>query len=332
MAIRRFDTKLLLINACAEIILMVIDSLIPRNPTPIALPASSPITKTLLSLMLTSRLTYVTATRHLYSVCLYIDSFPRLAGLTKTLMASRPENFVTKYNLRSKEKPIHTLPRVPLLEIATSIYVTPYGHSCGAKNPGLSRICTLLELLAPNLKRLIFSIPNCCEQYEGYFHEKMVPTLCKLTSLEVFCSLEDSLWYDLHGELNDKKDIAWTHWPKLRTLSLNSTAPMEDEIWEWWGEMPNLQRVVLTLCEGLWDDNDFKGMYRDGQNDKETKKAMELVLVDHYCPKERLVLGTLYANKPDDSLQISFVGRSADPIPSIRRWFEQRLLAGYETF
>lgn len=123
-----------------EIIDLIINCLIPTNePLPIALPASSPVTKALLVLARTSRVTYPEAARLLYTHCLYIDSPERLHRVSRTLsiLAGRipshtrdvhlthcPEHMVTR--------PHPILPRVPSSAIVDSILWEP-----SARNPML---------------------------------------------------------------------------------------------------------------------------------------------------------------------------------------------------
>lgn len=123
-----------------EIILDIMESLIPTGHKAIAIPASDPITKTLLALVRTSSITRPTALRLLYTHCLYIDSSRRLDGLTKALRLSlkyeegqaiqekQPQRKIfkrTRFSLRSNNAQRQELSLVQVHKYATSLYLVP---------------------------------------------------------------------------------------------------------------------------------------------------------------------------------------------------------------
>ncbi|KAM0421489.1 hypothetical protein ACHAPT_010662 [Fusarium lateritium] len=67
-----------------DILVMIIEALAPEDPRPI-LPASDPITKTLLALTRVSKATYPTASKLLWQNCLYIDSKQRAQDFLRFL-------------------------------------------------------------------------------------------------------------------------------------------------------------------------------------------------------------------------------------------------------
>lgn len=318
-----------------EIILQIIDSLIPANLRAIALPASDPITKTLVSLTRTSKVTSERALQYLYSYCLYIDSWERLTGVMRALPVSQQQN----YHLHPDRIRPDIRDRTPLLKFTTSLYLAPFNNDWIDSPSQLQLICALLGFVAPTLKRLLLSAP--CQgttnmTFDQYNDEKYGPMnyiLRKLTSLEVFCSANDDLWmFRDDGRLNRKEDIPWTHWPKLRVLALFGTSP-EEKVWEWWGEMQSLERLILTGCMSA-DEDDFVKQYRQGLVGKASEKKLEVVLVN-YENRDLRVMGK-EAWRKEDLLQIRVLevpgtGNARRKHRKCQEWVNERLLEGEET-
>lgn len=318
------------------------------GPIPIALPASDPITKTLLTLTRTCKLTYSKALTHLYAHCLYIDSFKRLKGLTKRLEASilvdlelqvqeddnlkkRNQNGLRRVSGISKH-PLH----VSLLKHATSLYLSPYPGGLASDTSGLPVLAKILDLLSPKLKRLVLSLPNKCPEYLEFWDARfqpMIPTLAKLTSLEVFCSVNDNLWmYDVNGFQTSKEMNAWTHWPNLRVLALYDAYPHLIN-WKWWGEMAALETLIFPVCDGTTED-DYQQEWKHLQADR-TKQKMKVVLVDVESGWDPPLGHENWSE--GDSLQMKQVLLPANiseynpDRTRCKHWVKRRLLDGNET-
>ncbi|KAF4435162.1 F-box-like domain-containing, partial [Fusarium albosuccineum] len=70
-----------------DIILLIIESLVPKNTQPI-LPASNPVTKTLVAFTRVCKATYPVASRLLWNFCLYIDSPDRATQFLRFLSSA----------------------------------------------------------------------------------------------------------------------------------------------------------------------------------------------------------------------------------------------------
>lgn len=264
-----------------EIIYLILECVIPagrRNA--IAIPASDPITKTLLSLARTSLLIYPVAIRYLYTHCLYVDSFGRLADLHSTLISSLSlysEDSILRKSMGKKR----LRPVLPLLEYSTSLYLGPFPQIYAENVEQLRPICNLLHIMAPHLKRLILSIPPLMKiDGENYFWSdlqeqyRVYDSLSELNSLEVFCAVQDNSGMARdEGEYRFLTQLHWPNWPNLRVLSLTGCTLNEHHL-NWMAENKTLERWVLVAFEG-WDSFDLKQSYKERRRQQEEMERMD---------------------------------------------------------
>lgn len=304
-----------------EIISNIIESLIWFGPSniPIALPATSIITKTLLALARTSKLTYPDAMKYLYGKCLYIDSPSRLSRLLETL------------NLHnSGASTLGSSLNVPLLHNISSLYLSAFEnwHLTYRDLEQLGPICNLLALLAPTLKRLILN-PRAGFRYDVY--AALRPILSTLTSLEVFYSVTDGVGMFFRGE-PIKNDTVWTHWPNLKVLVLNDVRPHLLH-WKWWGDLECLERLILIQNPSPLDSN-FQQDWNHWQASRK-KEKMEVLLVGIERDRATLERGE-QRWKEGDGLRMRRIHLHGETGGFfewlfVGNWVMERLLEGNET-
>jgi hypothetical protein len=297
-----------------ELILYTIDFVAPSPPYPIALPPSHPTTRTLSSLLRTSRAIYPAARRLLYTYSLYISTPTALCTLHLTL--SNPKN-------------------TTLLTHITSLYLSPFATSLDEDVPTTQTLSSLLHQLAPTLRRLIIDIP-LRSLYPDDDHTRLRPSLrdafSALTSLELFCSVQDELYLDtVLYPLSLNQVPVWSLWPKLKTLALYNQDVRMDKFWAGLGKLKYLEAVVLTRSDGL-EDLDFRREWERHCGGNKNARDANFVFVNIQA-HHRLRGGLVYSEEKDKvgvwevNVPTSYYGDD-DAIELCQNWVRRKTLSG----
>jgi hypothetical protein len=213
----------------AEVILMVVEALIPPNSLKIHRPDDA-VTKTLISLTLVCNLTYHTARRLLFQHCLYLDSISRLSSLLD-------------HSGYFKHKDTETEAR--RLE-AYSLFLAPkpvFEPILGTRNVYqfdrlFTRICSSLQVLVVDLPLLSLSTSDGAIGIP----EDSLEAFRRLKILERFCDGWDELFVR-YTATDDTEPELWM-WPRLRRLALLGPKPSRESAKELW-RTPDLTHLVL---------------------------------------------------------------------------------------
>lgn len=328
-----------------ELILQIIDCLIP-SPLPIALPASHPTTKTLLSLARTCRSLHPTAIRMLYGHCLYVDYYNhfkfrslwmRLQLASNTVhedqrllsfSCSTHENYLAQ--TKSPSFALKSIPRVPILQYTSSLYLSP--HVIRGSDHHIFWTYDLLCFVAPVLRRLIIDLPlrslSSDDAVERGLQRSLKQAFLQLSQLESFCCVRDELYlgdFEEWGLVGGARRV-WACWPKLRHLALyNVVADMD--FWQDVARSKQLDTLVLTRADGL-DETDIMVGLRLRNGDAQLCVILVNVENDHptllgkdtWMEKERKEIREV-------NVPTSFYGDD-DVIELCQEWVERRLLRG----
>lgn len=184
-----------------EVILQVVDNFIPLHSRKIHRP-SDIVTRTLISLTLTCKLTYPLARRLLFHHCLYIDSKDRLDSLL-----DKSGYFISNDHSQS----------IP----ASSLFLAPFPPESLNEPQIVNQIECLFAHICTTLKNLVIDMPLRYlypnEDVHG-IRKPLREAFCRLTALEDFCSVKDELFLDAL-ESGDEPEV-WISWPHLRRLAL----------------------------------------------------------------------------------------------------------------
>lgn len=151
-----------------------------------------------------------------------------------------------RYPFRAEGFLVETSLCIPLHEHITSLYLIPAEGQYTSNVSHMRDVCKLLDIVAPRLKRLLLLFPIYCDWRPELIKQRMITTLSKLTSLEVFGILKNDLGMnEVRRILTPSQEMVWVHWPKLRVLALHRTYPTPED-WKLWREMPQLERLVLS--------------------------------------------------------------------------------------
>ena len=184
-----------------EVILQVVDNFIPLHSRKIHRP-SDIVTRTLISLTLTCKLTYPLARRLLFHHCLYIDSKDRLDSLL-----DKSGYFISNDHSQS----------IP----ASSLFLAPFPPESLNEPQIVNQIECLFAHICTTLKNLVIDMPLRYlypnEDVHG-IRKPLREAFCRLTALEDFCSVKDELFLDAL-ESGDEPEV-WISWPRLRRLAL----------------------------------------------------------------------------------------------------------------
>ncbi|KAK0554566.1 hypothetical protein OC846_002042 [Tilletia horrida] len=217
-----------------EIISHIIASVVDESGTIYS--ASHTVTKTLLSLTLVSRATYVFASNHLRRQCMFIDDRKRLRDCVAYLKAT--DHLVPEYN-SGKTKGTKAVPPGPQLWPITSLYLAPIAGDLIPRQT-LGHIIELCTLIRPSLKRLIVDMPwQFARQPDPSIDSDALKiAFSSLTELQDLVNLTNyyppnysvvapSVAYEYVGGYLPEI----SRWPKLRRLALLDGVPTSS-LWE----------------------------------------------------------------------------------------------------
>lgn len=242
-----------------EIILRTINFVLPFSAhATIALPPSHTATKTLLSLSYSSRVTHSFANPLLYRHCLYIDTISGTKRLNEALktIPNHPQLLVN-YQITSLYLSLD------IESFSTSAYTNNGFKYC--------HIPSLLKSLQGTLSRFILDVPlwklwlndDCLG-----FREQLRDAFERLTSLEIFCSVQENLDLTANNDEQDSELLAgtvaleetpvWSMWPKLKVLALFGGNP----IMSYLAKLQHIETVIITRPEELEIHDNFDSIDR----------------------------------------------------------------------
>ncbi|RDW56844.1 hypothetical protein BP5796_12911 [Coleophoma crateriformis] len=311
-----------------EVIRHIIDFLVPAPPLlPVALHSSHILTKTYLSLCLTSHATRLAALRLLYTYCLYLDSPHRLHRLDDTLSALSNET------IQSGNPGTDSLTYTHFSSQMTSLYLAPFAHDSLDNLPVANSLSRLFDLLAVNLRTLVIDIP-LRSLYPDEDSQNVRPIIrrafSQLTRLQVFCSVRDELYLDLHEPpLNADEPPVWSLWPDIKILALYNVDIGTARFWPHLGRLKSLHTLVLTRCDGL-ESVDITRAWIENCGDVKRPLTVVLVNIDSDHP-----VSTRWNGWKDDgavivkkvNVPVSYYGDD-DPIDLCQELVKRRLLRG----
>lgn len=184
-----------------EVILQVVDNLIPSHSRKIHRP-SDIVTKTLISLTLTCKLTHPLSRQLLFRHCLYIDSKDRLDSLL-----DRSGYFTSNNHNQSIQ--------------ACSLFLAPFPPESLNEPHIVNQIERLFGRIRTTLQNLVVDMPLRYlypNEDEQRLRKRLREAFCRLATLEDFCSVQDELFLDAL-ESGDEPGV-WLAWPFLRRLAL----------------------------------------------------------------------------------------------------------------
>ncbi|KAF2089233.1 hypothetical protein K490DRAFT_54859 [Saccharata proteae CBS 121410] len=199
-----------------EVVLNIVECMLPSSDAEVALEASHCLTRTLISLALTSRATYSIATRSLYTHCLFIDSSDRLSLLLRSL----------RDLIRSPGSFSSTLPHVDVRRCLQQLYLAPF--MAGELDVlTAKRIYWLFSYMRLTLRRLVIDMPLRALSPEND-RMRVRPILRDafelLRNLEEFVSARDDLYLATEGfhfmGSDPHEPPVWWQWTSLRRLAL----------------------------------------------------------------------------------------------------------------
>lgn len=233
----------------AELILFVIDCLLPSNPSVVFSPGHV-ITRTLLSLTLVCKLVSRAAKKLLLKHCLYINSAYRLNQLLKkgTLSAN---------NSRSS---------------STRLFLSPFSANNLNIPPLVHQINELSAITSASLTSLIIDMPlrHLYPEDDVYQIRPILRTaFSRMVQLREFVSIRDELYLDTYtidlqaqeqGQEQKDEPAVWSLWPNLQRLALYNVAVDSSQFIEGLRRCSNLTHLVLVRPDGLTEDVSPEGI------------------------------------------------------------------------
>lgn len=252
-----------------ELLSCIIHCLRPSG-SPLAIPTTHEVTKTLLSLTRVSLTIRSLAVPCLYTYCLYIDSPRRLQLLLRTL--SREIDTLQGKGYAAEGCPSRNAIGSSLLVhrsgVLRSLYLAPFIENTIDELLVVTMIGSLFELLSPFLTRLVIDMP-LRSLYPEDDTQEIRPILRdafrKLTFLEEFTSARDELFLatcKVEGDEFVREPPVWSSWPQLKHLVLyNVDIDCEDFI-DGVLTLQNLEVIVLTRADGQEQDATLSKLQR----------------------------------------------------------------------
>lgn len=221
-----------------EIILLIIDSVV-QSTTPVVFPPSHPVTRTLLSLTLVSKLTSPTAKRLLIKHCLHIGSKERFE---KFIL---PRRDLISGKRKSDSSSTIFSPK--------GLFLCPYEWQLD-EDPKIAKdINILLPAIKNTLTRLVIDIPLRSlypEDDEHSVRSILRAAFSELTALEEFCSARDELFLESEATPRSEPEV-WPLWPRLKRLALYNPDIASRGFLNGVKNCPNLTHLVLTRLDGV---------------------------------------------------------------------------------
>lgn len=226
-----------------EVLEQVLQAILPVN-VPVAFASNDTITKTLLSLSLTSRSLSPTACHLLYSHCLHIDSAKKLQLVTQSFGCLRVQNALCRPSIR------------PM-----GMFLAPYHETIDVPDIA-DHILKLFGFVDDRLKRLIIDIPLRSlypEDDVSLYRPKLQEAFLRLTALEEFCSIRDELF--LATAVRFEQEQVWGSWAKLQRLALYNVDTSWTPFLKALEQVTALTHLVLTRADGLGDEIEVEELH-----------------------------------------------------------------------
>src|ERR1700733_9991989 len=189
-----------------ELLLHIIDSLIPSNP-PVAFPASHIVTRTLLKLCLVSKTIHYAAIRLLFAHCVYIDSPDRLRLLQRTLVDHHLERaFGSKIPWQSpldrddSDSNLETRHENTPKSFISSLFLAPFPDDTIDSPEIAPLVLGLCTTIGHYLTRLVIDIPLRSlrpEDDTNNVRPFLRAAFQEFVALEEFVSIRDELYLDV---------------------------------------------------------------------------------------------------------------------------------------
>jgi hypothetical protein len=297
-----------------ELILLVVSHLAPCHPNAI-LDNCHVITRTLLSLMKASRVTYTGAAALFRRYCLYIASNDQAKRFAASIeFSQRRTASPSLEGLGSPLQGITSLYLAPFTDepededaYLSSSSLAAYGEdsdrdeevngedeSDGESTQSdaqpsrldspstVAAVCVILHSLSPTLRRLIVSMPLRSlypEDDRNHVRRPLRRAFASLTNLEELVSIQDELFLSTKKRRPPTQDDVWqTQWPKLRRLALyNPDIHAGEKIWRDLAVLDTLETVVFTRadCREDWGLVDVKEELLNGFGDMPLQQKLE---------------------------------------------------------
>ncbi|PHH67181.1 hypothetical protein CDD81_2950 [Ophiocordyceps australis] len=246
-----------------ELLLHIVECLVPPRHARALLPASHACTKTLLALTRVSRALYPKASRLLRQHCAVLDSRQRLARYRECMARMVP-----------------TLPAPsPSLRHITWLHLAPFGASLDDEQTA-TWVRELLCELSDTLRRLVVQMPfGSLDPLND--HLSVRRTL--RTGFEQLSRLDEFVCLGEYPALSvpDGHTDVWRLWPELRRVALFDV-PL-DSHWLWWdiATLPHLEHVLLARPQHLGATN-IKDEYfhKLPRGDRRLGRHIRITLVD----------------------------------------------------
>ncbi|PLB54568.1 hypothetical protein P170DRAFT_505312 [Aspergillus steynii IBT 23096] len=254
-----------------ELLLHIIDCLIPSEKSPVAYSQSDPVTQTLLSWALVCKLTRTTAQRLLLKHCLYIDSRARLEAILGS---------IARDGLSSPH----------------GLFLAPFPEEDLDHLDIAGQIDLLFSQICPYLTRLVIDIPLRFlypEDDELHVRPLLRTAFERLTALEEFISIQDELYLGITEGLVEPS--VWSFWPRLRRLALY------DVDLSWWSFFQDAQR-----CQTL---THLAVIRPDGLVHQLEEKEKHLLHAWNFGSLRRVVLADAEYPVPEGDMTQTFLGR-----------------------
>lgn len=224
------------IDLPAELVLYIVDSLIPPNP-PVVFPRRHVVTRTLLSLTLVCKLVSRTAKQLLIKHCLQIDS----GGLLDCFL--------------QRTAPSGSGGQAPHLPVSVGLFLSPFPVDNLNIPSTVYQVDRLSSVLCRNLTRLVIDMP-LRYLYPEDDHEQVRPALraafARMTNLVEFCSVKDELY--LSTVEGRQEPAVWSFWPRLQRLALYNVAVDSSQFIDGLRQCSNLTHLVLVRPDGLSEE------------------------------------------------------------------------------
>lgn len=244
-----------------ELILLVVDAVLPANPHSL-LPPSHISTRTLLSLTRVSQATYRRASQLLRQRCVYLDSSHRLSNVLLCMLRFVP-----------------TLPAVFSLRHITSLYLAPFGRSLNDQ-PTAIAVRELFIEVSETLRRLVVEMPfNTLDPLDDRLGIRRIlrEGFEQLHKMEEFVCLRH---YPTLSVPDAHTDV-WRLWPNLKRMVLFGV-PVDNH-WLWWdiATLAHLEHVVLARPECLGSTNIKEEYFHKlPRDDPRLGRNIKIVLLD----------------------------------------------------
>ncbi|KAH6996045.1 hypothetical protein BKA56DRAFT_144794 [Ilyonectria sp. MPI-CAGE-AT-0026] len=256
-----------------EILLMVVESLVPRNSDEIY-PPYHPVTKSLVAFTRVCRATNPPASKLLWQFCLYINSKTRAASFAASLKSTPLEKIFSTHlparlflrpfrseSERGRARPLpvdaiepdqETSPRSSSTSSASLPTHTYLSVSPLEDVPTAIIVRDILFTLAPILRSLVIDMP--LRTLYPYYDKGGVRPILRdafeaLVNLEDFVSIRDELFLAIDDE-QDEPEVWAECWPKLRRLALyNPNMDMGGDIWVDMARLPHLELGIFARAD-----------------------------------------------------------------------------------